>query len=136
MRTAISIRDKNIFFVGRLYRCGRSESPTSFAVTVYKLLATDKQLLGTYHVYCSIRNWYLTTSRDIEVIWNLIHINMFTSTLTFKRETGNLVLRHSVVIKILPMSPFHRILEVLCIEWRNSTPHSCKNAKRHLRLLN
>ena len=39
-----------------------------------------------------------------------------------QREFGNLVLRHYVPIKTLPVSTFRRILETLLVEWRNSTP--------------
>ena len=38
------------------------------------------------------------------------------------RETGNLMLRHSVPIKKFPFSTFVRILEALCVKWRNSIP--------------
>ena len=38
------------------------------------------------------------------------------------KKSGNLVLRHSLM-NILPFHTFCRILEVLLVEWRNSTPY-------------
>ena len=47
-----------------------------------------------------------------------------------QREHGNLILRHSILIKTLPFPTFHRLLEALCVDWRNTTPDNNKIIKR------
>ena len=52
---------------------------------------------------------------------------IFSSTLCpYNRvRRGNLVLKHFVPINTLPLPTLCRILEALCVEWRNSTPCYC-----------
>ena len=80
----------------------------------------------------------------VKLPWNSVYFFINNINTSFKlyvvhgrqRELGNLMLKHIVHIKTVAFLILRRILKVLRVEWRNSTPRLIVTRTRKIKVLN